>query len=68
MFKQRGTGGLIANRHVGRGHDQHSRSFCDELKGRLEFKTSEKGSSFQFSIPVHTLTPYSDPHASPLVH
>jgi two-component sensor histidine kinase len=41
---------------------------CEELRGRLEFKTSEKGSSFQFSIPVHTLTPYSDPQAAPLVH
>ena len=41
---------------------------CDELKGRLEFKTSEKGSSFQLSIPMHTLAPYFDPHAPALVH
>jgi two-component sensor histidine kinase len=44
------------------------RGLCDELRGRMEFKTSEKGSSFQLSIPAHGLARYSDPHASALVH
>jgi two-component sensor histidine kinase len=42
------------------------RGLCDELRGQLDFRTSDKGSTFKLSIPAHSAQ--DNPHVSAIGH